>query len=104
MASLGKDYREILDFYYPTTTLLSFYTTKYPRKEQEQEPPKDTVAPDAPSVNALGDNQTSLTGVTEPNASVIAKVENEVMERVLLTKLENLQLRLPSSQQIQKCL
>ncbi|MEN3152254.1 Ig-like domain-containing protein [Priestia aryabhattai] len=79
MASLGKDYREILDFYYPTTTLLSFYTTKYPRKEQEQEPPKDTVAPDAPSVNALGDNQTSLTGVTEPNASVIAKVENEVI-------------------------
>ncbi|MGN2271974.1 Ig-like domain-containing protein [Priestia megaterium] len=79
MASLGKDYREILDFYYPTTTLLSFYTTKYPRKEQEQEVPKDTVAPDAPSVNALGDNQTSLTGVTEPNASVIAKVENEVI-------------------------
>ncbi|MET3685236.1 SpoIID/LytB domain protein [Priestia megaterium] len=79
MASLGKDYREILDFYYPTTTLLSFYTTKYPRKEQEQEAPKDTVAPDAPSVNALGDNQTSLTGVTEPNASVIAKVENEVI-------------------------
>ncbi|WP_230931934.1 Ig-like domain-containing protein [Priestia sp. TSO9] len=79
MASLGKDYREILDFYYPTTTLLSFYTTKYPRKEQEQEPPKDTVAPDAPSVNALGDNETSLTGVTEPNASVIAKVENEVI-------------------------
>ncbi|MEN3780781.1 Ig-like domain-containing protein [Priestia megaterium] len=79
MASIGKDYREILDFYYPTTTLLSFYTTKYPRKEQEQEAPKDTVAPDAPSVNALGDNQTSLTGVTEPNASVIAKVENEVI-------------------------
>ncbi|MHC8970717.1 Ig-like domain-containing protein [Priestia aryabhattai] len=79
MASLGKDYREILDFYYPTTNLLSFYTTKYPRKEQEQEPPKDTVAPDAPSVNALGDNETSLTGVTEPNASVIAKVENEVI-------------------------
>ncbi|WDL88524.1 Ig-like domain-containing protein [Priestia aryabhattai] len=79
MASLGKDYREILDFYYPTTTLLSFYTTKYPRKEQEKEAPKDTVAPDAPSVNALGDNQTSLTGVTEPNASVIAKVENEVI-------------------------
>ncbi|PFR94006.1 Ig-like domain-containing protein, partial [Priestia megaterium] len=79
MASLGKDYREILDFYYPTTTLLSFYTTKYPRKEQEQEAPKDTVAPDAPSVNALGDNATSLTGVTEPNASVIAKVENEVI-------------------------
>ncbi|MCM3181985.1 Ig-like domain-containing protein [Priestia megaterium] len=79
MASVGKDYREILDFYYPTTTLLSFYTTKYPRKEQEQEAPKDTVAPDAPSVNALGDNETSLTGVTEPNASVIAKVENEVI-------------------------
>src|SRR6478735_5624540 len=79
MASVGKDYREILDFYYPTTTLLSFYTTKYPRKEQEQEAPKDMVAPDAPSVNALGDNQTSLTGVTEPNASVIAKVENEVI-------------------------
>ena len=79
MASVGKDYREILDFYYPTTTLLSFYTTKYPRKEQEQEPPKDTVAPDAPSVNPLGDNETSLTGVTEPNASVIAKVENEVI-------------------------
>ncbi|WEA45401.1 Ig-like domain-containing protein [Priestia aryabhattai] len=79
MASLGKDYRDILDFYYPTTTLLSFYTTKYPRKEQEQEAPKDTVAPDTPSVNALGDNQTSLTGVTEPNASVIAKVENEVI-------------------------
>ncbi|KRD84576.1 modulator protein [Bacillus sp. Root147] len=79
MASVGKDYREILDFYYPTTTLLSFYTTKYPRKEQEQEAPKDTVAPDAPSVNTLGDNQTSLTGVTEPNASVIAKVENEVI-------------------------
>ncbi|MFS0904326.1 Ig-like domain-containing protein [Priestia aryabhattai] len=79
MASLGKDYREILDFYYPTTTLLSFYTTKYPRKEQEEEAPKDTVAPDAPSVSALGDDQTSLTGVTEPNASVIAKVENEVI-------------------------
>ena len=78
MASV-KDYREILDFYYPTTTLLSFYTTKYPRKEQEQEPPKDTVAPDAPSVNALGDNETSLTGVTEPNASVIAKVEDQVI-------------------------
>ncbi len=40
MASVGKDYREILDFYYPTTTLLSFYTTKYPRKEQEQEQPE----------------------------------------------------------------
>ncbi|WP_393959596.1 Ig-like domain-containing protein [Priestia megaterium] len=79
MASLGKDYREILDFYYPTTTLLGFYTTKYPRKEQEEEAPKDTVAPDAPSVSALGDDQTSLTGVTEPNASVIAKVENEVI-------------------------
>lgn len=63
MGELGKSYSEIVNFYYPGTTLSSQYTTKQPRSGFKVT---------APKVNSVSNLDQQLTGTSEPGAVIKA--------------------------------
>jgi len=73
MATQGKNYKEILDFYYPTTLLVSRYDTPYPRVYK--------VLPNAPEVNDITSEDTKVTGKAAPGSIVYVKKGSAVLGR-----------------------
>src|SRR6478735_5913304 len=73
MATQGKNYREILDFYYPTTLLVSRYDTPYPRVYK--------VLPNAPEVNNITSEDTKVTGKAAPGSIVYVKKGSTLLGR-----------------------
>jgi len=73
MATQGKNYREILDFYYPTTLLVSRYDTPYPRVYK--------VLPNAPEVNDITSEDTKVTGKAAPGSIVYVKKGSTLLGR-----------------------
>ncbi|PED65883.1 Ig-like domain-containing protein [Priestia megaterium] len=73
MATQGKNYKEILDFYYPTTLLVSRYDTPYPRVYK--------VLPNAPEVNDITSEDTKVTGKAAPGSIVYVKKGSTLLGR-----------------------
>ncbi|WP_280170433.1 SpoIID/LytB domain-containing protein [Priestia megaterium] len=73
MATQGKNYKEILDFYYPTTLLVSRYDTAYPRVYK--------VLPNAPEVNDITSEDTNVTGKAAPGSIVYVKKGSTLLGR-----------------------
>lgn len=73
MATQGKNYKEILDFYYPTTLLVSRYDTAYPRVYK--------VLPNAPEVNDITLEDTKVTGKAAPGSIVYVKKGSTLLGR-----------------------
>ncbi|MEH7583488.1 SpoIID/LytB domain-containing protein [Priestia megaterium] len=73
MATQGKNYKEILDFYYPTTLLVSRYDTAYPRVYK--------VLPNAPEVNGITSEDTKVTGKAAPGSIVYVKKGSTLLGR-----------------------
>ncbi|WP_176344457.1 Ig-like domain-containing protein [Priestia aryabhattai] len=73
MATQGKNYKEILDFYYPTTLLVSRYDTPYPRVYK--------VLPNAPEVNDITSEDTKVTGKAAPRSIVYVKKGSTLLGR-----------------------
>lgn len=73
MATQGKNYKEILDFYYPTTLLVSRYDTVYPRVYK--------VLPNAPEVTDITSEDTKVTGKAAPGSIVYVKKGSTLLGR-----------------------
>ncbi|MEW4209495.1 SpoIID/LytB domain-containing protein [Priestia megaterium] len=73
MATQGKNYKEILDFYYPTTLLISRYDTPYPRVYK--------VLPNAPEVNDITSEDAKVTGKAAPGSIVYVKKGSTLLGR-----------------------
>ncbi|MEC1068743.1 SpoIID/LytB domain-containing protein [Priestia megaterium] len=73
MATQGKNYKEILDFYYPTTLLVSRYATPYPRVYK--------ALPNAPEVNDITSEDTKVTGKAAPGSIVYVKKGSTLLGR-----------------------
>lgn len=73
MATQGKNYKEILDFYYPTTLLVSRYDTPYPRVYK--------VLPNAPEVNDITSEDAKVTGKAAPGSIVYVKKGSTLLGR-----------------------
>ncbi|WDW10064.1 Ig-like domain-containing protein [Priestia aryabhattai] len=73
MAKQGKNYQEILAFYYPTTLLTSAYDTAYPRVYK--------VLPNAPEVNDITSEDTKVTGKAAPGSIVYVKKGSTLLGR-----------------------
>lgn len=73
MATQGENYKEILDFYYPTTLLVSRYDTAYPRVYK--------VLPNAPEVNDITSEDTKVTGKAAPGSIVYVKKGSTLLGR-----------------------
>jgi len=77
MAAGGKNYQEILAFYYPTTLLTSVYDTAYPRVYK--------VLPDAPEVNDITSEDTKVTGKAAPGSIVYVKKGSTLLGRSIVS-------------------
>ncbi|PGK31188.1 hypothetical protein CN902_09430 [Priestia megaterium] len=73
MAKQGKNYQEILAFYYPTTLLTSAYDTPYPRVYK--------VLPNAPEVDNITSEDTKVTGKAAPGSIVYVKKGSTLLGR-----------------------
>ncbi len=64
MAAQGKSYTDILNFYYPGVSLVSYYTDKYSR----------ITVPDPAQVDSIKAGDSKLSGTAEPNSTIYVKV------------------------------
>ncbi|WP_394513476.1 SpoIID/LytB domain-containing protein [Priestia aryabhattai] len=70
MATQGKSYTDILNFYYPGVGLVSHYTDKYPR----------ITVPEPAQVNPIKAGDSKLSGTAEPNSTIYVKVWPDTIE------------------------